>query len=331
MVKQVPFHQCCHLRNHWFVAMVVNFCLFIWLKLISNKPMITSHLKKMWYFLKVKNIWEKFLFLMSLFTCNLSQISVCNHREPLVPKIGKPIEKLSLPMVDPARNHRWRWWEFSKTITISSLEKNNHHHSIVLKNWPSFRSTGNDLDRWGISALIHCSLIWHKSIPQNRDQNFRCCWEINSIIRERRFASRYFVTFFNNDDNPVTFKSTDLTAQCSHLDSIVVSLSNYSLIGRRQCYLLTVPVPICKLAPPWNEKHRYICQICRFLHLWCFHHLRWHYLSPLKCDKCVLCVWKYMNIFKHVFSRNQLCRQIEFGRLIVLKVGWFPEGCCPLK
>ena len=51
----------------------------------------------------------------------------------------------------PLKNHRCQWLippgtidgdgkTFSKTIAIPSLEKNNHRHSIALKNWPSFRS-----------------------------------------------------------------------------------------------------------------------------------------------------------------------------------------------
>ena len=63
-----------------------------------------------------------------------------NHREPLVLKIGKTIEKPSLPMVEQVPFHQWWWWEFSKTIAIPSLEKKNHHHSIALKNWPTLQS-----------------------------------------------------------------------------------------------------------------------------------------------------------------------------------------------
>ena len=39
-----------HLKNHWFKAMVVIFCLYVWLKLISNKQMLTAQVlvKKMW-------------------------------------------------------------------------------------------------------------------------------------------------------------------------------------------------------------------------------------------------------------------------------------------
>ena len=60
-------------------------------------------------------------------------------------------------MVDPARNHRWWWWEFSNTIAIPSLEKNNHRHSIALKNLPSFRSTLNllfDQEKAGLKTAV---------------------------------------------------------------------------------------------------------------------------------------------------------------------------------
>ena len=44
-----------HLKNHWFKAMVVIFCLYVWLKLISNKQMLTAQVlvKKMWDWLKM--------------------------------------------------------------------------------------------------------------------------------------------------------------------------------------------------------------------------------------------------------------------------------------
>ena len=73
-------------------------------------------------------------------------VTIVNHWSP---KLEKTIEKPLLPMVDPARNHRWWWWEFSKTIAIPSLEKNNHRHSIALKNWTSLRSCA---DYWGVGG-----------------------------------------------------------------------------------------------------------------------------------------------------------------------------------
>ena len=44
-----------HLKNHWFKVMVVMFCLYVWLKLISNKQMLTAQVlvKKMWDWLKM--------------------------------------------------------------------------------------------------------------------------------------------------------------------------------------------------------------------------------------------------------------------------------------
>ena len=60
-------------------------------------------------------------------------------------------------MVDPSRNHQWWWWEFLKTIAIPSLEKNNHRHSIALKNWPSFRSRRRNIVQRKSYYKLFCS------------------------------------------------------------------------------------------------------------------------------------------------------------------------------
>ena len=76
-------------------------------------------------------LWNKSLACISVFIFNcadfLSQISVCNHQEPLVPKIGK--------------NH-WKTivangWSHQKPSMVMVRNFQNHRHSIVGEKKPS--------------------------------------------------------------------------------------------------------------------------------------------------------------------------------------------------
>ena len=76
-------------------------------------------------------LWNKSLACISVFIFNcadfLSQISVCNHREPLVPKIGK--------------NH-WKTivangWSDQKPSMVMVRNFQNHRHSIAGEKKPS--------------------------------------------------------------------------------------------------------------------------------------------------------------------------------------------------
>ena len=130
---------------------------------------------------------------------------IINHCEPLVPKIGKTIEKPSLPMVDPARNHRWWWWKFSMTIAIPSLEKNNHHHSIALKNWPLFRSMPdnhfqNFADTLGLASSVNSEQFsqqqTHCHIELTDEVKYTCmytCVCVSTLNINQRYTCRIYI------------------------------------------------------------------------------------------------------------------------------------------
>jgi len=108
-------------------------------------------------------LWNKSLAWISVFIFNctdfLSQISVCNHREPLVPKIGKK----------PLKNHCCQWLirpktingygeKFSKPSPFHRWRKKNHHHSITMKNWPLLQSNLS-YKRW---RSTYIGRMWRK-------------------------------------------------------------------------------------------------------------------------------------------------------------------------
>ena len=119
--------------NHWFLTMVLNFLLSF-----QTKAKIKQAFKKMLITcFRIANLTLESCYVWLFIVLNLpamcrkidfvakypffSSVTIVNQKN------WKTIEKPSLPMVDPTKNHRWWWWDIFK----------NHRHSIVRKIWPS--------------------------------------------------------------------------------------------------------------------------------------------------------------------------------------------------
>ena len=101
-----------HLRNHWFVAMIVIVCLFIWLKLISNKPWYLVIWKRWDIFWNCRTFQKnKLIVCISVFDvfiyAQFQFVTIVNHCNALIPKIEeKNIAAHGWSCQEPSPFHR---------------------------------------------------------------------------------------------------------------------------------------------------------------------------------------------------------------------------------
>ena len=138
-------------------------------------------------------------------------------------------------MVDPTKNHQWWWWEIFKTITIPSLEKSNHRHSIAMKNWPSLQyyqfiagsarvasgTPGSDNDHKNVGKLCLQWIYWGRKT---------CSWFSTKIGKWQGSILGEFLLESSGDS--YRQRHTVLWGQPSFLFRLLLKISLGSETGR---------------------------------------------------------------------------------------------------